>query len=56
VPARRLEIFSERDRKLELARQNHKTQRQSLTKSIIASLANGEAPIFYFTLNQDRNV
>ena len=31
-----LEIFSEPDRKLELARQNRQTKRQSLTKSIIA--------------------
>jgi putative transposase len=37
LAGRHLEIFSERDRKLELARQNRKTKRQSLTKSIIAS-------------------
>src|SRR6516162_4845696 len=37
LAGRHLEIFSERDRKLELARQNRKTKRQSLTKSITAS-------------------
>jgi putative transposase len=37
LAGRHLEIFSERDRKLELARQNRKTKRQSLTQSIIAS-------------------
>jgi putative transposase len=37
LAARHLEIFAERDRKLELARQNRKTKRQSPTKSIIAS-------------------
>ena len=34
---RHLDIFAERDRKLELARQNRKIKRQSLTESIIAS-------------------
>jgi hypothetical protein len=50
LAGRHLQIFSERDRKLELARQNRKTKRQSLTKSIIAStsLANGKAPFFPF--------
>ena len=58
LAGRHLQIFSERDRKLELARQNRKTKRQSLTKSIIAStsLANGDAQIFHFTLNQDNSV
>jgi putative transposase len=37
LAGRHLEIFRERDRKLELARQNRKTNRQSLTKSIFAS-------------------
>src|SRR6202035_2031355 len=37
LAGRHLEIFTERDRKLEHARQNRKTKRQSLTKSIIAS-------------------
>src|SRR5262249_7064423 len=37
LAGRHLEIFSERDCKLELARQNRKTKRQSLTKSITAS-------------------
>jgi hypothetical protein len=37
LAGRHLQIFSERDRKLELARQNRQTKRQSLTKSIIAS-------------------
>src|SRR5262249_31858518 len=37
LDGRHLQIFSERDRKLELARQNRQTKRQSLTKSIIAS-------------------
>src|ERR1700693_1694508 len=32
LAGRHLEIFAERDRKLELARQNRKTKRQSLTK------------------------
>jgi hypothetical protein len=32
LAGRHLEIFLERDRKLELARQNRKTKRQSLTK------------------------
>jgi putative transposase len=32
LAGRHLEIFVERDRKLELARQNRKTKRQSLTK------------------------
>ena len=37
LPGRHLDIFAERDRKLELARQNRKIKRQSLAKSIIAS-------------------
>jgi hypothetical protein len=37
LAGRHLEIFLERDRKLELARQNRKTKRQSLTKSIASS-------------------
>jgi putative transposase len=37
LAGRQFEIFAERDRKLELTRQNRKTKRQSLTKSIIAS-------------------
>jgi Integrase core domain len=36
LAGRHLEIFSERDRKLELARQNRKIKRQSLTESIVA--------------------
>jgi hypothetical protein len=50
---RHLEIFYERDRKLELARQKLETKRQSLTESIIASTSYGKAPIFHFSLNQD---
>jgi hypothetical protein len=50
---RPLEIFVERDRKFELARQNRKTKRQSQT-DIIASSSNDTTPIFHFTLNQDR--
>jgi hypothetical protein len=37
LAGRHLDIFAERDRKLELARQNRKIKRQSLAKSIIAS-------------------
>jgi hypothetical protein len=37
LPGAHLDIFAERDRKLELARQNRKIKRQSLAKSIIAS-------------------
>jgi transposase InsO family protein len=36
LAGRQVEIFSERDRKLELARHNRKTKRQSLTQSILA--------------------
>ena len=37
LAGRHLEIFAERDRKLELARQNRKTKRQSLTNTIASS-------------------
>ena len=37
LAGRHLEIFVERDRKLELARQNRKTKRQSLTNTIASS-------------------